>query len=314
MIVGVVAFLLYQLNMIFLFLLPLQMLFVRRGRRQLIVALLAVTGAIAIAALVRSARLTGLEARTPLLIIDLILPAVFLGGLLAADTDWGVSGVGQLHKCTAAAAVAGLVSVPIILYITRNESLRMVFTDQLERVAQALTRSSDEVPGGERTLFGAFGDAEALIGFFAGVLLRNYVFMFFVMLAGSLWFGNALGNRTSGRAVRRLAGFRAPDWYVWPLISGWAVVLLDLITDVGLLKYFGWNLGLVMLFTFGMQAVGIIQHLLDRRNVSRGIRFVIVASMCIALFWPGLNLVVIVGLPGFGVSEIWIKYREPKEE
>jgi hypothetical protein len=118
----------------------------------------------------------------------------------------------------------------------------------------------------------------------------------------------------SGNPPVGFRGFRVPDWLVWPLLVPWAVVLLDLKISLGPLRYVAWNLGLIMLFTYGMQAVGIIQTLLDRRNVSRGFRALIAGGLALMVLWPGVNFVVLIGLPCLGVSELWIHYRKEQKE
>ena len=83
---------------------------------------------------------------------------------------------------------------------------------------------------------------------------------------------------------------------------------------IGAVRYAAWNIGLIGLFVFGMQGIGIIQTILDRRAVSRQIRVVISAGMVFMVFWPGVNLVVLIGLPVLGVSELWIHYRKERKE
>jgi hypothetical protein len=101
---------------------------------------------------------------------------------------------------------------------------------------------------------------------------------------------------------------------IWPLLVPWALILAGLRFDIGPLRYAAWNLGLIMLFTYGMQGVGIIQTLLERRNASRGVRVLITALLVFMLFWNRTALIVLVGLPCLGVSELWIHYRKAEKE
>ena len=101
---------------------------------------------------------------------------------------------------------------------------------------------------------------------------------------------------------------------IWPLLIPWALILLDLRIDLGILRYIAWNAGLIMLFSFGMQGVGILQTILDGKEVSRGIRTAITVLMILVLFLPGVNFIVLIGLPGLGISELWIHYRRVEKK
>ena len=38
------------------------------------------------------------------------------------------------------------------------------------------------------------------------------------------------------------------------------------------------------------------------------------AGLVALAMWPGVNLVILIGLPVLGVSELWIHYRKEQEE
>ncbi len=239
--------------------------------------------------------------------MELLLPIFFLAGISAINIDWKMS-LRTYYKITAVVVGAGLLSVPLIYILGRSENFGQLVTSQIDTIV----RLFQENP--EQTAAGLLPETTALSELIIDILLRNYVFMYFLIISGTVWFGRTITARSKGLRSARLAEFSMPDRMIWTLLVPWALILLDLRVDIGLLKYFAWNIGFIMLFSFGMQGVGIIQTILDRRNVARGIRIALVAIMSLMLFWPGANLLVIIGLPGLGVSELWIHYREEKKE
>ena len=311
-IISVVSFFLYQMNMIILFCIPLQILYVRKGERLLFFSGISVLAALAIAALIRTAPVAEPGIRQGLLAIDILLPACFIVGLGAVDLEWKVP-LRRFYKVILVTAVAGVLSIPAIYLLGRNESISTLIKVQIEAVSQIFAGAVAETPS-EATLGGLFSDPDKLVETIKGILLRNYLFIFYIILSGSTWVGTSFGNRTMGKQPRRFVDFRLPEKLIWPLLFSWALVLLDIAFDIGVIKYAAWNLGLIFLLTYGMQGVGILQTILQRRNVPRGIRMALVFAMVLMLFWPGVNFIIIIGLPVLGISELWVHYRTSQKE
>ncbi|MFA7565831.1 MAG: hypothetical protein WCY01_02310, partial [Alkalispirochaeta sp.] len=66
---------------------------------------------------------------------------------------------------------------------------------------------------------------------------------------------------------------------------------------------------LIASFLFAVQGIGILQHLVVRRGGSPTAERWVITGVLILMFLPGLNIVVSVGLPLFGMSELWIDYK-----
>lgn len=268
---------------------------------------LSVLAALAVAALLRTAQVAERGLRLNLLAIDLLLPAFFLVGLGATNMQWKVQ-LRLFYKVICVTLVAGVASIPVIYLLSRDEQITALIKAQIEGVSQVFAGVAAEgVTGTAAT--GILSDPDALVQLIQSILLRNYLFMYFAILSGSVWMGISVGNRTVGRAPRKFADFFLPEKMIWPLLFSWAIVLLDTFFPVGKLRYAAWNIGLIFLLTYGVQGIGIIQTLFDRRGVGRGIRAALFVGVTLMLFWPGANLLIIVGFPILGISELWIHYR-----
>ena len=305
-VISLVAFVLYQMNMLVLFCIPLQVLYIRRGERELLYAGALVLVAIGIAGLVRTAPVEDMALRRGLLLIEVMLPAFFLGGLIAVNVRWRAP-VRTLSRVLAVAAGAGIVSIPLILRLGRSQNFSELIRAQVDTLVGVFQSGA-----------GSAGDllpeTDQLVELIIGLLLRNYVFAYYLTLVGSVWVGRSIAHRLQRGKMPTLRQLHVPDQMIWVLLVPWALVLLDLKVDIGALRYAAWNIGLMMLFTYGMQGVGILQTLLDRRNVSRGLRVLLTAGMLLVVLWPGVNMIVLIGLPCLGVSELWIHFRKEQKE
>ncbi|RKX77324.1 MAG: hypothetical protein DRP87_09545 [Spirochaetes bacterium] len=122
--------------------------------------------------------------------------------------------------------------------------------------------------------------------------------------------GTYIVEKLNRRKVDRVINFFMPEKMIWPLLVSWAGIFIDRFLDLGLLGYAFWNVGSIFLVLYALQGIGILKYLFNRYNFSRLTRVFIGLALVIMLFWPGVNLLVIVGIPALGVSELWIKYRK----
>ncbi|MEW5816027.1 MAG: DUF2232 domain-containing protein, partial [Spirochaetota bacterium] len=130
------------------------------------------------------------------------------------------------------------------------------------------------------------------------------------ILSGNWWLGTSIGRRLKGEQAFEITRFSLPDFFIWPLLVSWAGILLDLFKNIGILGYVFWNAGFISLFLFGLQGLGIIRFLFGKHKVARGLRLISGIVLAVFILWPGLNIIVMIGIPGLGVSELWIKYRK----
>jgi hypothetical protein len=302
---------------IFLFLVPLQVLYARRGERSLVLAGAAVIVAVAAIRLIGAAVRGVAEQNNGILLVELVALTLLVVGLILVDYfgDHPLPFLGvrlrAVPRLIGATLVAALLCVPVLLMLRSRpefgQAVAGLFQNAADTVASAIAQGSRglQLEGGV--------DAEGLAGRLqavaAEVFPRSVLLYYFAILTLSWWAGNRSAARAMGAQRSRLVGFSLPELYVWPLIGSLALVLADIAFGVGFAGYVGWNVGLIMLFLYGLQGLGVVQFAFARYSVSRTLRLLTYVVLAVLFLSPGANIAVVVGLPGLGVSEIWLKYR-----
>jgi len=291
------------------FLIPLQVVRVRRGAKHFLVASAAAFVAIAGVRLALAAgELAG--AGTPALVLELSVVLGMLAGLawIQLPELLGRPALlpgGRVIRLLTATAVAGLASVPLMSYLGRSQAFTAGLGRLFDAAAALLNRLVD--PAGAEVAF----QGEQLAALTREVFLRSFLLDYFLVLTFCWWVGSVLGARSLGRSpgITPLARFRPAEALIWPLIAGLALVLLNLVLPLGPLELAGWNLMLVMLFIYGLAGLGILRFLLDRLGAPRSMRLAAWLVLGVLAFAPGVNAAVAALICGLGVSETWINYR-----
>ncbi len=296
------------------FLIPLQVVRVRKGARHFLLAAAVAFAAIAGGRLaLASGQLGG--AGTPALVLELSVVLGMLAGLawIQLPELLGRPALlpgGRVARLLVAAAGAGLVSVPLMTYLGRNQDFAAGLGKLFDAAAALLNRLLDP-SGAEAGLRG-----QELAAMTREVFLRSYLLDYLLVLTFCWWVGTVLGARSLGRrpGITPLVRFRPAESLIWPLILGLALVLLNLLVPLGPLELAGWNLLLVMLFFYGLAGLGILRYLLDRLGAPRGLRVLAWLVLAALAFAPGANAALAVLICGLGVSETWINYRRERSE
>ena len=312
-----VSAILYNLGVTMpLFLVPLQIVRVRRGGKAFLLAcgfaLLATFGV----RLALSGRTLGPASR-PFLLLELVLLLCLVGGLAWLQLP-ELSGRparlpgGRAARLLAAAAAAGLVSIPLILYLRASQAftgtLAQIFSTLAGVLNQVSAQGLDLKPGEQLV------KPEQLQAMVGSMLLRSYLADYVLLLAFSWWVGSLIGARSAGKpsGVSRLQDFRLPEGYVWPLIGSLALLGLGQLVPTGPADIAAWNLALIMLFLYGLAGLGILRFLLARAGAPGGLWAGLILMLVVLAFIPRVNLAIAILIPGLGVSETWIKYRRER--
>ncbi len=147
-------------------------------------------------------------------------------------------------------------------------------------------------------------------------VLSGFMFGYFINLSITVYLGRLWEARTFGAGQRlpRLKEFMIPEIFVWPLIACWAVVLLGRFQDLRGIEIVALNGGLILLFLYGLQGIGILRHLVDKHGLRRRFNMIAILVVILMLIFPPLAILLLVLVPGLGVSEIWIKFRQTRKE
>jgi hypothetical protein len=316
------AALLYHLGLGFLlFLVPVQVVLVRRGPRSFYAA----AGFTFV--LVMAVKLVfaggGLGGALPFLVAEGATVAAMLGGLVLVQLPEIEEGLvrtklRRVPRLLAVTALAGLMAVPVVLYLRADETFTGGLREMFGGLAATLNRALRGTEGLD--LLGETGSElikpEALMEAVREFLWRSFLFGYFFVLAFAWRVGSAIGARTIGQKAgfRPLRDFSMPDSYIWPLIGSLAVVAVNLVVPLGVLELAAWNLLLIMALLYGLTGLGIIRFLLRKYRLPPALRWLLVGGIVVMALTPRLNLAVMVLVPGLGVSEIWVKYRKERSE
>ena len=324
---GLVAALLFRFGLLLvLFMVPLQIGWVRRGERAGLLACAAFLGFVALLKLVDLARVavsapTGIP--VGLAFLDLVLPIAFLAGLyimnrpamtVTVPAEWAGGRersvrIGTPGKMLLSAVAGAAILAPLVWYLAGSELVDDLFSVQLALLEQ---------------LAGGFeaDDAEvaALLAFTVRVFLSGFLTSFTVIVTVNWWLGIRIvkrvtwaspePNAVAGRLLsKELSGFRLSDGYVWLLIAGWGLVALSVAIEQSVLGVVAWNVALLSTLLFGIQGLAVLWHLLEQRGLHRQARIGVGIALTFALLIPLINVMVFLGIPGLGVSEIWVNYH-----
>ncbi len=305
----VASVMLYQLSMLyFVFTVPLHMLAMRRDRK----SFLAASGLVLLAVIVQETvqyLQYGFTRQDALIIaIGLYGPVVLLAGMV-----WFHLLLGDMAKITRfisswiLPAVAGFT----LLLLYEGEGPTAVYTRDLFREQMGLLlQFGQEIGYGEAF---SYFTPEVIYTIIIMVIERGFLPAAVLQMGFALLVAYQIAGRLNRRPFWRFISFRVPETMIWPFLTAWALVLLTSFIELGVIGTLGWNIGLGLAVLYFLQGVAILMYRLLRKGMRiRG--YTMVVWSFLALLVPGINVLVMVGMPLFGVSEIWIHYRDVNKE
>jgi hypothetical protein len=289
----------------FLFLVPLQLLLFRSGLK---VARIAVLG-VGIALVYLGIRHTALgngDVRRYLLLVELVIPFLLLGGFLLENGFFGNLG-GVLLNALLATAIAALVSIAVLHVLLNNEAFiayyKTQFAEMFNILKSTLAGSSDIdlIPMMDM-------DVDTMLSHVSSVFFKGFLFAYFCILFVSYTFALSVERLTKHEAG--IITVMIPDYFVWVLIAALSLVLVDARFQPNpVLGYVGWNVFLIVMFLYGLRGMGLIRQMLEVRKVHPVVRFFLAFAAFMLLMHPRYGRVLLVGIPLIGISEIWFKYK-----
>lgn len=289
----------------FLFLVPLQLLLFRSGLK---VARIAVLG-VGIALVYLGIRHTALgngDVRRYLLLVELVIPFLLLGGFLLENGFFGNLG-GVLLNALLATAIAALVSIAVLHVLLNNEAFiayyKAQFAEMFNILKSTLAGSSDIdlIPMMDM-------DVDTMLSHVSSVFFKGFLFAYFCILFVSYTFALSVERLTKHEAG--IITVMIPDYFVWVLIAALSLVLVDARFQPNpVLGYVGWNVFLIVMFLYGLRGMGLIRQMLEVRKVHPVVRFFLAFAAFMLLMHPRYGRVLLVGIPLIGISEIWFKYK-----
>ena len=288
----------------FLFLVPLQLLLFRSGLKVARVAVLGVGIALVYLGIKHTAFGNG-DVRGYLLLVELVIPFLLLGGFLLENGFFGNLG-GVLLNALLATAMTALVSIAV-LQVLNNEAFiayyKAQFAEMFNILKSALAGSSDVdlIPMMDM-------DVDTMLVHVSSVFYKGFLFAYFCILFLSYTFALSVERLTKHEAG--IITVMIPDYFVWVLIAALSLVLIDARFQPNpVLGYVGWNVFLIVMLLYGLRGLGLIRQMLEVRKVHPVVRYFIAFATVILLLHPRYGRVLLVGIPLIGISEIWFKYK-----
>lgn len=313
---AVSSLLLYHLGFgLFLFLIPFQVLAVRKGAGSMLASQALALAGLAAIRIVRMLRTPAGEGSWVMTGLELAIVSVLL--LAMAIVNWPVLGGWRaVYRLLIAAGAAGALFTPLAVVLSGNR----VFLREMEGLFAAVSQSMKAllaVQGGDgASWIGDLLDAGTLMRMSGEYVLRSYLPDSLALIGFSWWAGLASGERSLGprslQRTPRLSSFRLPSAFVWAFIVSWAAIAADLALGIAVFGYAAWNLGLAMLLLYGLQGLAIFRFLFEKHRIRRGWWILLLAGLGILLASPRVNIIFLFGIPLLGVSEQWITYRIPE--
>ena len=312
----VLSLFLYYVNVLFfLFLVPLQVSYVRRGSKEFTLSAAVTLVGIGLLSLWRTSGLQLGSERLLVMAVEIVSALTLVVGVYVVTTEW-TRVRRRLNRMLFAAVGAGVVSIPLVVLLSQSKGFLNLLHAQVQ-AAMTLIRASFS-SGADLQAADPLFNVDKLSAFIRVMLLRDYVFAYFLILAAVWRISTMFTQRIASSRPAPLSEFYLPEVLLWPVLVSWALVLADKLLGLGIAGYIGWNLGMIGAFLYALQGIGIIQFLFARHHVTRGLRILFVSALIVLLFWPGVGMVVLVAFPIFGISELWIRYgrgqvEEPEE-
>ena len=289
----------------FLFLVPLQLLLFRSGLKVARIAVLGVGVALVYLGIRHTAQGAS-DVRFSLLMVELVIPILLLGGFLLENGFFGNIG-GVLLNALLATVITALVSIAVLHVLLGNEAFiayyKAQFSDMFNILKTTLAASSDIdlVPMMDM-------DVDTMLSHVSSVFYKGFLFAYFCILFVSYTFALSVDRLTKHEIG--MITVMIPDYFVWVLIASLSLVLVDArFQTAPVLGYVGWNIFLIVMFLYGLRGMGLIRQILEVRKVHPVMRFFITFAALILLMHPRYGRVLLVGIPLIGVSEIWFKYK-----
>ena len=223
----------------------------------------------------------------------------------------------KLHLLIGASAAAGIVAVPLTLLLAATPGFRESMTGMFAEASKTLSGVFAPADGGAGSLLSSLLEPAKLQQISEAYILRSFLLDYVVLLSFSWWMGQAAASRTAAlfgsRPTFRFAEFRLEPWWLWPLIASGALVLADLFFGISAWAYVAWNIGLVLLFLYGLQGLAIVRYVFEKHGVPRFLWLLLIVGLAMLCASPRAGLFVMLAVPVFGLSENWIRYRVPRD-
>ncbi len=290
---------------------PLYTLYYRKGSRDLLISTASVALLLIVMSVWKTRSVADTELRRALVIIEVLIPMLLmLGMFFVIDIIPVISGFRKLYRFFLATAAAVLVFIPVYNILMQNDVLTEAISSQMDAVAGAFFGDGSGTYDGE--VFKSYLGNEGLSGYMKNFYMKSAAAIFFLILLISSRASEMILFRMRGRKVQQLSDFKVPDVLLWPVMLAAVGMLVDIfgLLNLGYATAVVWNAGIILLFVYGLQGLAILRAVFARFKVPNALRMSVELLLIMMIVIPGINYIVIIGLPVLGISETWINLRK----
>jgi hypothetical protein len=296
---ALISVFLYQSGfLMMLFLVPMVMLIRRRGVELFLFAAVVALAGIFGFKLAQISRATSASFQV-LALMDAAVPLLLLAGTYVMATP-RLGRFRIAERLGLAVAGIGILATPLLIAAVQS-GMASALEEQFQLVFRAIQGS--EV-GPDPAV------AQRVASFAIELLLSFFVASAGIALGLNWYVGQHLARRIFGNVhtAPSLTGLKLDPGWVWVVIAGALGVLAHLTVGIGVVRFAFWNVLLFGLALYGAQGLGILFWLLHRKGIGPGGRILSAVVLIVFLFVPGLNVAVMLGVPGIGIAEIWVNF------
>lgn len=252
--------------------------------------------------------------------LDVLVAAGLVGGVWIADAP-RLGGLRRHLRLVIGGVVAGVATVPVFALVSADETFRATLDAQLALFEELFFLPVEAEAGLPPGTGGRLLTAEAVLSLARDLYYGTVAFAGVLMVSGNAVLGDLLARTirppegvTVSTPRLKAADFSVPERTVWVLILGLGGLLAGNFVDLGPVGYLFRNAAYIAGLLFAVQGIGIIATYWRLAGTSRGVRTGIILLAVVALFVPPANTILILGITGLGVAEIWVRIRQRLKE
>jgi hypothetical protein len=292
----------------FFFVLPLLIFFTQSGQRdQTLISLAALLLAVLLYEIVPIRSSLSEQTGVGLLLIGLFMPIVLIG----CSMIWvSLSSYRLLVRYIASCSFIAVLMLILGLYFQSNPEIATAIDTATIGIIDTLINDSGLVEL-ESQLLGGASSADLYN-------LIKEVMMVMILPLSSILFGFSafmsistpkyLGDE---RFDKRVSSWKLPEEMVWVFLLSFIIVLLNIKIDFNTtVRVLVWNLALFIGVLYAIQGLAILLYKLNAKGHKMGAVKLFMIAALLTILLQGLNIVIVVGLPVFGVTETWVTYRK----
>lgn len=292
----------------FFFVLPMLIFFAQSGQRdQTLISLAALLFVILLYEIVPVKDGLSEQTGVGLILIGLFLPIVLIG----CSMIWvSLSSYRLLVRYIGSCSFIAVLMMIFGMYLKSNPEIATAMDNATISIIDTLLNETglieldNQLLGGISSvdLFNIIKEVVVVMIFPFGSIL--FGFSAFISISTPKYLGD-------NRFDKRVSSWKLPEEMVWVFLVSFLIVLLNLKIDLNsTLRIVVWNLALFIGILYAIQGLAILLYILNAKGHKMGAVKLFIIAALLTILLQGLNIVIVVGLPAFGVTETWVTYRK----